>query len=418
MSFRKRSEILSNPGTGRPAPLIAGRTLGGPIKREVPIGIKLPIAKQEEEEITKNPGVKPSLITSQPTISTGVADLDKILQHVGLPLGQSLLVQESGTTDFASIVLRAFTSQGIFHNRITKDLNCHCIIIGVNPQWSKELPGLYKGTTKEQKKAKIREIENKVSVSNLANDSSRKELKKDDPTTSDMKIAWRYGLNKKDDSSNDTPSTYEYYNNQFDITQKLVPGPSSQDISYLPLNSNYAIIIKQLESIIQNQLKSNNGKVIRIIIPNLLNPSFYSPSHTLPTFIFPFIHSLKSILSKFNENVVLISSLQLDLFPRFTNLTGTLENLFDSVIHLQPFNQEMSKLIEKAYKNEPSKIQHGLVNIIKLPILSDRGLMCIYNGEYAFKNGRKKFEIEDWGIPVDDDSKEENEGQTTKNIDF
>lgn len=79
-------------------------------------------------------------------------------------------------------------------------------------------------------------------------------------------------------------------------------------------------------------------------------------------------------------------------------MTAILEILFDSAIHLQPFNQEMSQLIEKAYKNEPSKIQQGLVNIIKVPVLSERGLMMVHDGEFAFKNGRKKFEIEEWGF--------------------
>ena len=117
-------------------------------------------------------------------------------------------------------------------------------------------------------------------------------------------------------------------------------------------------------------------------------------------------------------NLVLICSLPLDLYPRETHITSMIESIMDSVIHLQPFNQEMTLLIEKAYKNEPSKIQQGLVNIIKLPILSERGLMMIHDGEYAFKNGRKKFEIEEWGIPVEDDSKDDANAQTTKNIEF
>lgn len=118
-------------------------------------------------------------------------------------------------------------------------------------------------------------------------------------------------------------------------------------------------------------------------------------------------------------------SLPVDLYPRSSTTTTLIENLCDSVIHLQPFNQAMSQLIEKAYKNEPAKIQHGLVNILKLPVLSERGLMTIHQGEYAFKNGRKKFEIEEWGIPVEDDANDNDssnpsqpEKQTTKNIDF
>lgn len=106
--------------------------------------------------ILDNPAVRPSLITSRPTTSTGSSDLDKILLHQGLPLGHSLLVEESGTTDFASVLLRAFASQGIIHNRIAPNqLNSHIIVLGLSPLWSNDLPGLYKGSSKEQKRLRL-----------------------------------------------------------------------------------------------------------------------------------------------------------------------------------------------------------------------------------------------------------------------
>ncbi|KAK7678200.1 hypothetical protein QCA50_018766 [Cerrena zonata] len=351
MSFRKRSEVIggnpmanarvpagvSRPGVPARAPPVNGR--GPPVSgRGPPVsgisasrGPITPVSSKAKEQeqfdaLMKNPGVRPSLITSQPTISTGSSDLDKIILHQGLPIGCSLLIEESGTTDFASVLLRAFASQGVIHNRLEKDqLHSHTIVIGLGAAWAKELPGLYKGSSKEQKKAKIQENESKVSVSNLSSAPNSNRAEKD------MKIAWRYGLNNKKQQEQENNTVYEHYNNQFDITQK------------------------------------------------------------------------------------------------FTSLTLILENLADSVIHLQPFNQQMSALIEKAYKNEPAKIQQGLVNIFKLPVLSDKGMMMVYEGEYAFKNGRKKFEIEEWGIPVEDDDSNNNNAshdghdhgpQTTKNIDF
>ncbi|KAK6203202.1 Elongator complex protein 4 [Scheffersomyces amazonensis] len=439
MSFRKRSEIIGGgpaparglPGT-RPISQIPGRSSvgpnplrGGPNVRSIPgrDGIRSPqpqpqpqpqSKKEEFEPIIKNISIRPSLITSQPTISTGVSDLDKILLHQGLPLGNSLLVEESSTTDFSSVILRAFTSQGIIHNRINKDeLYSHVIVVGVPSQWANDLPGLYKGSSKEQKKAKIVENESKISVSNL---STRQSSTRNE---NDLKIAWRYGLNSKSPESEDSKdiTSYENYNHQFDITQKLSPGPNGNEISFIPISNNFMVVISQIEGIIKNQLKSNPSKIIRLVIPSLLNPTIYNPILSTPTFIIPFIHSLRAQLRKYEKNLSLIASISLELYPRDSSLTSTLENLFDSVIHLQPFNQAMSQLIERAYKNEPSKIQQGLVNIIKLPVLSEKGLMMIHEGEYAFKNGRKKFEIEDWGIPVEDVGKEE-EQQTTKKIDF
>ncbi|RLV92979.1 Elongator complex protein 4 [Spathaspora sp. JA1] len=421
MSFRKRSEIIGgNPGRivpnaipGRsPIPTIPGRGAPPGVNRASPgisRGSPRP-ATQDIDLIMKNPGVRPSVITSQPTISTGTSDLDKILLHQGLPLGHSLLIEESGTTDFASVITRAFASQGIMHNRITSDINCHVIVIGVSSMWSNDLPGLYKGSSREQKKQKIKEIESKVSVSNLVQTPN---VRGAPGTTQDLKIAWRYGLNKKPDEEVVT-TNYEHYNHQFDLTQKLTPGPNTQDISYIPISSQTQII-QQISQIVRTQLGSNQGKLIRIVIPGILNPSIYPVSTASPTFIFPLVHSLRGLLRQYPNNLTLIGSLPLDLYPRDSNLTGFFENVFDSVIHLQPFNQEMSQLIEKAYKNEPGKIQQGLVNIIKVPVLSEKGLMMIHDGEYAFKNGRKKFEIEEWGIPVED---EEEDSQTTKNIDF
>lgn len=437
MSFRKRGEVIGNQAVPGRNPLINPRsnapvTGAGPIpsrnplasnvgiNRGQPRGPAVPVKTPFQEEIAKNPGVRPSIITSQSTISTGCPDLDKILMHQGLPLGSSLLIEESGTTDFASILLRVFASQGIMHNRIEKDqINCHVVVVGLGNQWAKDLPGLYKGTSKEQKKAKIIENESKVSVSNLSNSGSNTRNEKD------LKIAWRYGLNKKvegKDSVND--ENYEYYNNQFDITQKLLPGPSAQDITFLPLSDNVEQMIRQITSVITHELKGNKSKTIRLVIPGLLNPSLYSPLHSSLLFIIPLIHALRALLRKYPDNLTLISSIATDLYPRDSSLTFSIESLMDSVIHLQPFNQEMYQLLEKAYKSEPSKIQHGLVNIIKLPVLSERGQMMVQHGVYAFKNGRKRFEIEEWSIPVEDDAKDESsdahghQHQTTKNIEF
>lgn len=426
MSFRKRSDVIGRPGEvsggapetvprknviqsadavpgisgrgvpGRPVGGIGSRgppnptTARGPPRPTGGIAVKhIPVETPALPEIP-NGAIRPSLITSQPTVSTGVSDLDKLLSHQGLPLGQSLLIEESGTTDFASVLLRCFASQGIFHDR-NEGSASHIIVLGVHTLWGTELPGLYKGTSRDQKKAKIFENETKVSVSNLAQSGSR-----------DMKIAWRYELNKPQ-QENIAVDEDDQYNNQFDITQKLVPAPNAHEITYVSISASSTQLILQINNIIEAQLKSTPSKIVRLVIPNLLNPSVYPPSCSAFTYIVPLVHSLRALTRKYADNLVLISSVPLDLYPRSGTLMGSLENLFDSVIHLQPFNQEMSQFIEKAHKNEREKIQHGLVNIIKSPVLSERGLMMIHNGEYAFKNGRKRFEIEEWGIPVEDD---------------
>lgn len=85
--------------------------------------------------LAQHPGIRPSTITSQPTLSTGSADLDRLLTHEGLPLGNSLLIEENGTTDFSSVLLKVYAAQGIVHNRNAGKLNTHVIVIGSDQQW-------------------------------------------------------------------------------------------------------------------------------------------------------------------------------------------------------------------------------------------------------------------------------------------
>ncbi len=77
------------------------------------------------------------------------------------------------------------------------------------------------------------------------------------------------------------------------------------------------------------------------------------------------------------------------------------------------------KLIEKSNNSNilPQKdLQQGFVNIYKLPISSERGQMEIRKKELAFRNGRRQFQIEEWGIPVEDNDDENI--NTTINLDF
>ena len=111
MSFRKRNIGVSN-------------TSGDSDKTDVTPISELPS------------GVRPSYQDSRPTTSTGSASLDDILGgHAGLPLGSSLLVEETGTTDFASALLRYYAAEGVVQNH-------HVHLVGVPEQWARDLPGV------------------------------------------------------------------------------------------------------------------------------------------------------------------------------------------------------------------------------------------------------------------------------------
>ena len=82
------------------------------------------------------PGVRSSSLTSHPVTSTGTASLDTLLGgHGGLLLGSSLLIGESGTTDFAGALLRYYASEGVCHGHVLH-------IVGVGDAWVRELPGV------------------------------------------------------------------------------------------------------------------------------------------------------------------------------------------------------------------------------------------------------------------------------------
>lgn len=81
------------------------------------------------------PGVRPSPLDGRPTTSTGTQSLDDLLAgHAGLALGNSILVEENGTTDFAGALLRYYAAEGVLQGH-----RVH--VIGAPEQWGRELPG-------------------------------------------------------------------------------------------------------------------------------------------------------------------------------------------------------------------------------------------------------------------------------------
>lgn len=107
------------------------------------------------------PGVRPSPIDGRPTTSTGTPSLDSILAgHAGIPLGTSILIEESGTTDYAGALLRFYAAEGVVQGH-----KVH--VVGMGEVWGRELPG----------------------ISEDRGDSGRKAGKE---RAEKMKIAWRY----------------------------------------------------------------------------------------------------------------------------------------------------------------------------------------------------------------------------------
>jgi elongator complex protein 4 len=82
------------------------------------------------------PGVRPSPLDGRPTTSTGTSTLDGLLAgHAGLAIGTSLIVEESGTTDYAGALLRFYAAEGLVQGH-------HVHVVGLPEQWGRNLPGL------------------------------------------------------------------------------------------------------------------------------------------------------------------------------------------------------------------------------------------------------------------------------------
>jgi elongator complex protein 4 len=84
-------------------------------------------------------GTRPSSYDStRLCTSTGTPSLDALLGHSGIPLGTCLLLEESGTTDYAGTLLRTFAAEGVVQGH-------RVIVVGVGQAWGRELPGIVEG---------------------------------------------------------------------------------------------------------------------------------------------------------------------------------------------------------------------------------------------------------------------------------
>lgn len=123
MAFRKRNIALSRTGSET----------------------QPPTAPTSPNSIQAPHGVRPSPIDGRPTTSTGIPSLDAILAgHAGLPLGNSLVIGESGTTDYAGALLRFYAAEGVVQGH-----RVH--VVGMGEVWGRELPGLVVGKEDERK---------------------------------------------------------------------------------------------------------------------------------------------------------------------------------------------------------------------------------------------------------------------------
>ncbi|KAL9089318.1 MAG: hypothetical protein Q9159_002619 [Coniocarpon cinnabarinum] len=335
----------------------------------------------------QNRGVRSSPADGRLTTSTGTPSLDGLLAgHAGLPLGQSLLIEETGTTDYASALVKCYTAEGITQGH-------HVHVVNVPPGWVKELPSVVEGRgerhAKESKK--------------VQGDSER------------MKIAWRYEAMGAQSERGPDSTENNLFCHTFDLA-KRIELPSNPAITHYiadassPLTDPFTKIIRSLAS----TLSSEPGKIHRIIIPGLLSPVSYPPHACQAQFILRFLHSLRALLRRHSSNATAFVSLPLTLHPRSTALTCWCEQLLDGIIELAPFpfrpdDYAQNRLSTSGAVTANEERPQGMVKLHKLPVFHERGGGGGIKGlgdDLAFTVSRRRFWIGAFSLPPEEGDKE------------
>ncbi|KIN00230.1 hypothetical protein OIDMADRAFT_164484 [Oidiodendron maius Zn] len=389
MSFRKR-----NVGVAQPGDLSAARAHGD----------KAPV-----------PGVRPSPLDGRLTTSTGTKSLDALLAgHAGLAMGTSVLIEESGTTDFGAALLRYYAAEGVVQGH-----NVH--VLGMNESWCRELPGL-SGVDGAREKEETRSSDER------------------------MKIAWRYErlgeFGRSRDRSIPQASrqssgshAQSIFCHDFDLSKRLaLPTPGQLQFVPAALRQNLDFADSKTElspftnfiSHLTSQLSSSPTSIHRVIVPNILSPALYHSEASRPENILQFLHALRALLRKYPEELTAMITLPSTLYPRTAGLTRWMELLSDGVLELAPFPStaiaaKASSGVSTVHEEPPQ----GMLKIHRLPIFHEKGggggESSGFGDDLAFTLSRRKgLVIKPFSLPpVEGDSEAQqgldgNQGKSTK----
>ncbi|KAK2776923.1 paxneb protein [Colletotrichum kahawae] len=331
MSFRKKNVVLGQQARGT--------------MREA--GVK-------KQEMSPAAGVRPSPLDGRFTTSTGTGSLDQLLGgHAGLPLGSSILVEESGTTDFAGVLLKYYGAEGLVQGH-----QVH--VLGPTEAWKGELPGLGKTSSSVRRQP--------ASVSNEK-----------------MKIAWRYetlsGNKTGTDASQGNVNTTESFCHQFDLSKRLQPsdikGKLDTTLCFPAMtwsqSSGGTGIPSPLDTFIANlsaKLRSSAPDAIhRVLVPSLLSPAIYGSSVCRPKDALQFLHKLRALLRQYSGSLTAVISISTSLYPRSSGLTRWMELLCDSVLELLPLQRKVH--IQSNIRSED--VVQGMLKVHSLPVYHERG---------------------------------------------
>lgn len=308
----------------------------------------------------QHPGVRPSLVNSKPCVSSSSRSLDRALAHGGVPTGTLTMIEEHGTTDFASALLKSLCSLSIAEFREGNESRVICVGI---PEWLRALPSISK--------------------------KSRSSSSSNTIPNGKMKIAWRYAKYASDAAG--AVESASSYCKDVDFKSTMIPAAQGSEVSYI-LGQSLNELITKLETELKRIPKST---VVRIVVPSFLHPAIYPASASTPQNLFPFFSKLRKLVASHGNAVALIT-MPLQLYPRTHSVVSGLELLCDNCIELEPFDSGDDNV-------------HGFLHINRLAFLSDRGEMVEQRRELSFKLGRHQFEVEPYAIPVELEEEKPNE---------
>ncbi|KAG5953043.1 hypothetical protein E4U53_007085 [Claviceps sorghi] len=320
-------------------------------------GSKVPSAPRPDQEALQ--GTRPSPLDGRPTTSTGTASLDQLLAgHAGMPMGSSLLIEESGTTDFGGVLLRYFAGEGLVQGH-----DVH--VVGFGDNWRREIPGL--------KEAKDK-----------ANVQTQQDLQK-------MKIAWRYDSLGNQASTNDKPAFGDMptFCHSFDLTKKLDAHSAHGQLITYPLfgmsKRDSPCVFSDVLLRLRTKLNSSSSSVHRVIVPSLLSPALYPAEGCKPDDVLRFLHCLRSLLRQNPTRLIIMVTLPSSLYPRTAGLCKWIEILFDGVVELVPLPKSAGAA--DTSETESNKAQ-GLVRFHAMPVFHEKGgglKGCWKREEMAFR---------------------------------
>ncbi|KAF2121373.1 Elongator complex protein 4 [Lophiotrema nucula] len=374
MAFRKRNIALSR----TPEASLDPSSPSSPLPSQ---GVA-PLAHSSPQPAPSIPGVRPSPIDGRATTSTGTASLDAILAgHAGLPLGNSIFIGESGTTDYAGTLLRFCAAEGVVQGH-----KVH--VVGVGEGWGRDLPGLHEGR-EEQKEKKAKEAQER---------------------TEKMKIAWRYeGLGEhgvaRGSSTSSSGQEESVFCHTFDLAKRLTL-PVGTAINYIaiPPPSKSSSFVSVLESLQQHLASSPPNSIHRLVIPSLLSPALYPQFASQPQHVLQFLHGLRALLRKYPARLTAMITIPLTLYPRSTGLVGWMEHFSDGVLELSPFPYDpIQALATSAGATKDEERPQGMLAVHKLPVFHEKGGGGAGLGDagedLAFTVSRRKFTIAKFSLP-------------------